>query len=84
MISEITIGEVSAEYVSHATLVAKINELIRAQNAVELAATDSQQLQAVIAELRYIESVVGQYGMVSGSKCHEMLSRSIQRLTAMQ
>lgn len=48
MISEIDIGEVSAEYVSHATLVAKINELIRAQNAVELAATDNQQLKAEI------------------------------------
>lgn len=56
---------------------------VGASKTDELSATNIQQLQPVITDLQYVESVVGQYGIVAGSKCHEMLSRSIQRLTDM-
>jgi hypothetical protein len=41
MISEINVGSVSAEYYSNTTIIAKINELIRAQNAMELGASST-------------------------------------------
>lgn len=63
MIDEIqTVERLSQEFISHEYLVAKINELIRAHNAKELAATDSQQLQAAIALLqRWVGAVDGNW-----------------------
>ena len=44
MIDEIVINKrINEEYVSHAFLIAKINELIRAQNAMELAQRPTPQ-----------------------------------------
>jgi hypothetical protein len=42
MISEIDYGD-SIELITHSTLIAKINELIRAQNAMELGTTPNKQ-----------------------------------------
>lgn len=44
--------------------------------------TDSQQLQSVITDLQYVDSVTEQHGIVNGSKCHEMIKRSIERLAS--
>ena len=60
-------------------------------NTKELAATvppengRSQQLQAVIADLSYVDQVIAEQGsIVQKSKCHEMVARSVARLSAMQ
>lgn len=50
----------------------------------ESPSTDAQQLQAVIADLSYVDSVIKEYGVSAGSKCHEMVARSVSRLTDMQ
>lgn len=41
-------------------------------------------LQAVIDDLIYVNTVIEGYGVISGSKCHKMVKRSVARLTAMQ
>jgi hypothetical protein len=66
-----------------------IREYVSAQKK-ELAATvphedvRSKQLQAVIADLTYVETVIKEHGIAAYSKCHEMVARSVARLTAMQ
>ena len=65
MISEIVFSKVSAtKCVSHAIFVAKINELIRAHNAVELAITDIQKLKVEIDA--YVDSLESYYQRSDG------------------
>ena len=45
------IDELAMEPVYQYTVIAKVNELVRAHNDAELSATDSQQLQAKIRAL---------------------------------
>jgi len=43
------------------------------------------RLQAVIADLSYVDQCIAELGyIVQKSKCHEMVARSVARLSAMQ
>jgi hypothetical protein len=41
-------------------------------------------LSSIANDLIYIESVMAKFGVVQGSKCHEMLCRCVERLNALQ
>lgn len=50
----------------------------------ECPASFAQQLQNVIYDLAYVDSVIEEHGVTSNSKSHEMVSRSVRRLTALK